>query len=201
MRTTALTALVAAGLLVPAVPAASAATTGGTIKTCVNKRTGTLRLLHGKRCRKSERLVTWSKQGPAGTNGAAGAKGDKGDKGDPGAPATTLLLAVDNRTTTPHIVYGPPGASVQRSGSGSYVVGFGRDISHCVPAANVGGVPVGAGASAPTIFGFARVDIPGTAPSTFMGLPIGTLALVGTYGIVGGVTTAQDASFFLAMLC
>jgi hypothetical protein len=50
-------------------------------------------------------------------------------------------------------------------------VGFGRDISHCVPAANVGGVPVD------------------------------TLALVGTHGIVSGVTTAQDASFFLAMLC
>jgi hypothetical protein len=198
MRRCLLVAAAAAGLLLTAVPTTLAATSGGTIKTCENKRTGALRLLHGKRCRKGERLVTWNKQG---VSGATGAKGDKGDKGDTGAAATKLLLAVDNRTTTPHIVFGPPGASVQRFSGGAYFVGFGRDITQCVPVATVGGVPVVPGGSTPAATGFARIDMVGASPGTFLGLQNGTYVEVTTYSISGGAATLTDTSFFLAMLC
>ncbi len=59
---------------------AASRTSSATIRACASKTTGVLRL--ARRCKKSERLVTWNSVGPRGLQGA---KGDKGDTGSPGA--------------------------------------------------------------------------------------------------------------------
>jgi hypothetical protein len=67
---------------------------GGVIHGCYQKRTGNLRVVGArKKCRTSERAVTWSQTGPGGLPGPQGAEGPqgvqgpKGDDGPPG-PAT-----------------------------------------------------------------------------------------------------------------
>jgi hypothetical protein len=69
----------------------------GAISSCYAKKGGKLRVVkEGKKCKKTERPLTWSQTGPAGragapgAKGAAGAKGAKGDPGGPGAVYTTF---------------------------------------------------------------------------------------------------------------
>jgi hypothetical protein len=75
-------------------------------------------------------------KGDAGPKGDTGAKGAQGDKGDAGLPATKLFAAVDQSgnlsTTTKNGV-----VSASRTGTGLYQVTFDRDVSACVPLANV----------------------------------------------------------------
>jgi hypothetical protein len=66
------------------------------IRACANKKSGALRL--ASKCRKSERSVTWNKQGipgPQGAAGAAGAKGITGAKGDTGTVNTSGFYTKD----------------------------------------------------------------------------------------------------------
>jgi len=56
-----------------------------TIKGCVNKKTGVVRV--AAKCAKGERKIVWNTKGangPRGFNGVQGAKGDKGDAGQNG---------------------------------------------------------------------------------------------------------------------
>jgi hypothetical protein len=83
----AVAALAAALLLAPA--GAQAAT----LKACVNKKSGAVRLISGKKkCRKSEKKISWNTKGVAGTNGtngtngANGINGTNGTNGAPGEP-------------------------------------------------------------------------------------------------------------------
>jgi hypothetical protein len=67
-----------------ALPAASAVSKKGstTVTACAHARTGNLRLkLKPRKCRKSERPVTWGIVGPRGAQGAQGPQGPKGDAG------------------------------------------------------------------------------------------------------------------------
>jgi hypothetical protein len=77
------------------------AATGGftaassSIKACVGTN-GVLKILTGKKCKSSQRAVSWNRQGPAGARGATGATGPSGTAGLDGAPvssATTALTA------------------------------------------------------------------------------------------------------------
>ena len=81
----ALAALLLAALAVPSPAPAQDATT---MRACVKKKNGAMRLLAKPtaKCRKSERLVNWN---ATGVQGLPGAKGDPGEKGDPGPIAGT----------------------------------------------------------------------------------------------------------------
>lgn len=53
-----------------------------TIRACVDRKTGDVRIFRDGTCKESEKLVVWSVQGPA---GATGPSGPSGAPGDPGA--------------------------------------------------------------------------------------------------------------------
>ena len=57
------------------------------IKACYSKKTGELRVLKAKkRCRRSERRLSWNKRGRSGTPGVAGPPGPAGPAGPAGEP-------------------------------------------------------------------------------------------------------------------
>lgn len=63
-----------------AVQSQSAATR--TIRACVSKRSGSLRVLAaGRRCARTERTLAWNQRGPAGARGATGVQGQAGAPG------------------------------------------------------------------------------------------------------------------------
>ncbi len=74
------------GSSVAIVPALSAsAASGVTYKACANKNTGAIRLVvKGKKCKKSERKLEWSIQGPPGIAGPVGPQGPTGASGATG---------------------------------------------------------------------------------------------------------------------
>lgn len=85
-----------AGVLVATVVSAGvtyavASTSSETITACAHKRTGDLRIMTGKKCKKSERAVSWSAGAAQVTQGASGPKGDTGSPGSQGAPGTDGL--------------------------------------------------------------------------------------------------------------
>jgi hypothetical protein len=80
--------LAVGGWAVAAIPSSSGKITG-----CYAKKSGALRVISaGKRCRRTERKLTWSQKGRTGAPGAAGAAGGKGDQGTPGTPGTNATV-------------------------------------------------------------------------------------------------------------
>jgi len=82
-----------AGVLVATVVSAGvtyavASNSTETITACAHKRTGDLRMMTGKKCKKSERAVSWSAGAAQATQGVAGPKGDTGAPGTQGAPGS-----------------------------------------------------------------------------------------------------------------
>jgi hypothetical protein len=78
----------AAVLLVPVAGAAITQATGnGVIHSCSAKSGGALRL--AKKCKSSEKPLSWNRTGPRGAAGAAGSAGAKGDPGSAGATGPT----------------------------------------------------------------------------------------------------------------
>src|SRR5436853_5295841 len=56
------------------------------VHACAKTKGGSVRLVKpGKKCRRGERIVTWSQQGPAGARGADGATGATGPRGPGGS--------------------------------------------------------------------------------------------------------------------
>ena len=62
------------------------ATSAQTMKTCVDKKSGVMRLITKGACKSSEKKVTWSIKGDAGVAGPKGDAGLPGPKGDAGLP-------------------------------------------------------------------------------------------------------------------
>ncbi len=106
-----------------------------TIYACV-KKSGSPRIVSKTtKCKKHERKLSWSSQGPAGKNGAAGATGSKGETG---AAATTLWAVVEFNGT---LVRGGTGTVSSKSIISSpshYDVVFNRDVSKCAYIATPG---------------------------------------------------------------
>jgi len=75
--------LLSASIVFAAIPSAD-----GLINGCYSKKTGALRLVDGKKCKKSERSVSWNKRGPQGPRGLQGAQGPRGAQGMPGSQGT-----------------------------------------------------------------------------------------------------------------
>lgn len=121
-----------------------------TIRTCVNVRSGEIRmLLPGRHCGSHERLVEWNlkgargpegpqgTQGPQGPRGLQGTQGPQGPKGDPGAkgdPGTagsqsgyvgeSALLLVDQNNQEVGVTTDPYSGIVVRKVGQDYVVFF-----------------------------------------------------------------------------
>jgi hypothetical protein len=123
----------------------------GVVHACAKKKGGSVRLVKpGKKCRKGERIVTWSQHGPAGPRGATGAtgamgatgprgaggaNGRNGQQGAAGAPATKYFATVsDNGTDRKGTATGSKRVDV-----GKYNVTFGANVSSCTAVATTGG--------------------------------------------------------------
>jgi Collagen triple helix repeat (20 copies) len=63
---------------------------GGQITACYAKKSGALRVLKaGKRCKRGERKIAWTKNGARGARGVRGARGSQGPEGGNGARGAT----------------------------------------------------------------------------------------------------------------
>lgn len=74
--------------------------------------------------------------GDLGARTRAALRGQKGDTGPPGAPAARFFAAVTAAGATPR--GNATSASHTSVGSGSYTIGFGRNVSACVYQATLG---------------------------------------------------------------
>ena len=114
----------------------------GTIKGCYKKNKGTLRVIsHTKKCKKSERTLTWNQKGQA---GAQGQQGSQGLQGASGQDATKLFAYIrDSGTAVVH--YGSGVTDVtDPAGDNAYTVTFNRSLVNCVVQAVAGfGDPAG----------------------------------------------------------
>jgi hypothetical protein len=140
--------------------------------------------------------------GPAGSSGAkgeAGAQGPPGSPGTPGADATKLFAQIRSDGTVN--ASGSP-VKVDHQEAGVYLVDFGRDVTHCVPLANQGGVPVFEfpASSTPAAEGDGvRVDMASPDPGIEYapGYPVEDTVAVETFH----ESTASDTSFYIGVLC
>jgi hypothetical protein len=83
LSTTPICVTAAISLLVPA--AASAAASPAKIYSCVNSKSGAMRIVSVKtKCKHGERKVSWNAAGPAGAPGTPGSPGATGSAGTPG---------------------------------------------------------------------------------------------------------------------
>ena len=141
--------------------------------------------------------------GAAGAVGPLGPQGSPGQPGSPGAPATVLFAQIREdgtvNTSSVPVTVAHTGTGL---GIGSYLVNFGRDVSHCVPEVILGGLP---------LFGrpgFSSGDS-GTWASVSMvapegeyhpsGFPYADTVGVGTHGY--GFEEMVNASFYIAVFC
>jgi hypothetical protein len=104
----------------------------GTIKGCVSKKSGALRVVEpGKKCSKKAKALVWSERGPrgdTGPQGTTGPQGSEGSQGIPGEPGTARAYAyveIPNCAGTPTIC--PPFRSkgvseIRRTSLGTYCV-------------------------------------------------------------------------------
>ena len=60
-----------------------------TIRACVDRKTGDVRIFRNGTCRDSEKIVEWAMQGPPGPQGPQGNPGDQGARGQDGATGAT----------------------------------------------------------------------------------------------------------------
>jgi len=171
--------LATGGFAAAAIPDSS-----GVVHGCYKKKKGTLRLVSGSKCKKSEKSISWNQKGANGANGAAGAKGDKGDAG---ASATALWAVVNGNGTlsrgSTHVV------STAKPGTGKYTITFDTDVSGCAYLAT-------RGAPAPT-------NPPGVSPTPG---ETGVSPLTGNanamvVSVADSSGTAADQPFYAAAFC
>lgn len=165
----------------------SAATGPATIRACVSKRTGAVRLpASGKRCATGERSVSWNRRGPAGPQGGAGAAGAPGAPGAAGRAGTDAQFAGaaaggDLTGTYPAPLIGP------------LTVGTAELADGAVTGAKVAPATITAG-------GLANATITGgkVAPGTLTGSNLAANTVTGTQidesTLVGVVTGASAAT-------
>lgn len=70
-------------------PSTPAASSSNTIRACVVKKTGEMRLLKNGSCGRKAKELVWNRVGPAGQTGARGPQGNNGDQGPQGVPGTS----------------------------------------------------------------------------------------------------------------
>lgn len=158
---------------------ALAATRGSVIHACASKKTGALRIA-GK-CRKRERVLTWSVQGPAGPRGPQGAAGDIGKQGPAGStgpqgPGATALQF----SSTPSL------SATTLGQAGGYTL-----TERCVPK---GGGTVEEIITAGNQAGWQGYGTVSTEPSTASSVTTTLTAPTGTASVGGALWTVDVAS-------
>jgi hypothetical protein len=170
------------GFAVAAIPDGS-----GVIHGCYKKKKGTLRLVSGTKCKKSEKSISWNEKGQPGTAGAQGAQGGKGDKGDAGTPATVLWAVVNAAGTlsrgSSHVV-----STTKNTDPGRYTVKFDTDVSGCAYTASRGAPSPTTPPSYPT---------PGEATVA----PLGTDATAVYVAVADSSGALANAPFYVAAFC
>ena len=157
-RTAGYVAVAVGGTIVGAGGLAFAASGGGVIHACANKKTGTLRL--ATECnRKHERAISWNVQGPRGLQGRTGAGGATGQPGVQGLPGTNGTNGTNGatnvvvRTTTESVTSGGssqmnvscnPGERATGGGVGTSEVSSASVVEGSYPTGALGG-PASAG--------------------------------------------------------
>lgn len=200
----------AVGALVGAGGLAFAASSGGVIRACANKKSGALRVASTCK-RKQERAVSWNVRGPAGpagpagvagvagATGATGATGAPGAPGAAGTPATKLFATVMSGGT---IDASSPGVQADHLATGAVQVDFGQDVSHCAAIVTIGTVPIysSSGSSTGRVPGYVRADTESDGGTvTGGGFPTGDTVTVETFA--GSNDTLTDTAFNLAVFC
>lgn len=148
-----------------------------TIKSCVNKRSGVLRVVGSKsRCRRDEQVLTFSKKGPRGPEGPPGSQGVAGPAGPPGPP-------------------GPAGASAYTVVKGGSCAAIQTAIDALPPAG--GAVSVAAGTytcAAPIVIDRDSVALRGVGPATILRLgdEVNRPVLVVGETVASPTTTRRD---------
>jgi len=128
----AVTLLATVGTLLTAAFAAAPQADAATLYACVKKEGGSMRLVSEKtKChRSSERKVSWSTTGPAGTNGANGKNGANGANGSNGANGANG----SNLTTQTPLASGQSESGWYAVADGASAIGFvGDGISFSQP--------------------------------------------------------------------
>jgi hypothetical protein len=100
--------VVLTALVCTSVSVAIAGSSGTTIHACASKKGGALRI--AKKCRHSERAITWNQTGPAGPQGPQGAAGKNGVNGAPGVPGAPGAPGVNGTARAYAFVNGATGA-------------------------------------------------------------------------------------------
>jgi hypothetical protein len=138
--------------------------------------------------------VSWNQTGPQGPAGLAGAAGPKGDAG---TPATKLFAQVKNNGT---LNAGSIGVITTRFATGTYLIQFQEDISHCSALANQGAIPLFTtpGSNTGTVTGYAQAVLTSGGANFSNGYPAGQTVIVVTHNSSGAMT---DADFTMAVVC
>jgi hypothetical protein len=150
---------------------------------CINKKSGVLRIVSKtKKCKKSERRISFNSQGPAGRNGFNGINGRNGvnglngTNGIPGAPGTALGFAKVSAAgaVEPGSAQGIASSNVTKVGTAGYCF-HGMPFTPHIAAANVAfsGTPADS---------FAQVELASADPAfeADTGCPAGSQAFVFT---------------------
>ena len=199
-------ALAALVLAASGVSYAAATRSPATITGCVHHRGGGLYV--ARKCAGHDRRLTWSTTGAAGSRGTAGAAGATGTPGTPGTPggpgapgtpgaAATKLFAQVESNGTINASSGDITAAL--SGTGTYLVNLGQDITRCAAIAQQGALPVftSPGGSSGSVHGDAVVQISSAGATIQAGYPSANTVVVETFN----GTVASDAPFYLAVFC
>jgi hypothetical protein len=185
---------------------AAASRTPGTISGCVHRKGGGLYV--ARECAGHDRRLAWNITGTAGAPGKTGAAGTPGTLGAPGAPgtpgtpgipgasATKLFAQVESNGT---INASSTGVTAALSGTGTYLVNLGQDITHCAAIAQQGGLPTftSPGGSSGSVHGDAVVQVSSAGALLQAGYPSANTVVVQTFG----GTMSANAPFYLAVFC
>ena len=137
--------------------------------------------------------------GPKGEQGPPGIPGTPGAPGVPGAPATSLFAQIQGDGTVN--TSGSP-VTAKRMFTGSYVVGFGREITHCAAFVTQGGLPnfAAPGSTTSSWSGYgANATIYSTRPDLqpYPDFPLEESVFIHTFY----AAVPADSSFHVAVLC
>jgi hypothetical protein len=167
-----------------ALAANKSATSTAKVRACYAKKTGALRVLKpGKRCRGSERALSWNKRGRRGLRGTAGAAGPPGSAGVGGADGAT----------GPAGPQGPAGSDAQFTGAAA-----GGALTGTFPAPGLAADSVGAAQLASTAIAYGDLgfdsDLASSSSDSTSPKTISAFCPAGTK-VIGGAAAVTETGF------
>ena len=83
----------------------------GEIQACYSKKSGALKVMKGKKCKKGTKKIVWAQEGPQGPEGPGGQAGADGTNGTPGSEGVAGPMIVTSAMATDD-GHQPPGSGV-----------------------------------------------------------------------------------------